>query len=959
MQSLRSAVTAPFLALATLLLGAATPGQNAPAPAAAPAPLAAVDESPWLYRGSDIPHDTGWRFGTLPNGLRLAVRHNGVPPGQVSIRVRMDVGSLMEDESQRGFAHLMEHLSFRGSKYVADGEAKRTWQRFGATFGTDTNASTTFTQTVFRLDLPAASAASVDESLHILSGMMSGPIIDAPTLNSERPVVLAEMREQPSAQVRLSDLWRETLFAGQPLADRSPIGTIKTLEAATPESVRAFHDRWYRPERALVVVAGDLDAKLLESLVAKNFGDWRGGGPAPKDPDLGKPVPGKPATAAVTEPTLPTGLSYAVLRPWTVGNDTIIFNQKRMIDFLALAIINRRLESRARAGGSFLQASVDLDDVARSANVTSVTITPIGDGWAEALKDVRAVIADAMAKPPTQAEIDREVAEMEVPIRTAAQQESVAAGTKLADDMVQAVDIHETTTTSTVELGIYESARKAGMFNPGAVFDSTHRVFQGIERAVVNIHGVDPQAPAKLEAALKADVAKAAGHRRAQAAVSFAKLPKLGAPGTVVSRAPIGGVPGLEAVTYSNGTRLLLFPQPGDAGRVFVRVRFGRGYAQLPPDKPSLGWTASLALAQAGIGRLGADDLDAMTVGRVIGMDFGIDDDAFTISGQTTSADYGDELKLYATKLGMPGWDPHPVERAKAVMLASYASMNASPDGVLQRDLEGLLHDGDKRWTTPARDEVSALTPAAFKAFWAPILASGPIEVEVFGDIKPDEVVKTVGATIGALPRRADAARPGLTVRFPAHDAQPVMRSHDGSADQAVAVIAWPTGSGLDGAAEGRRLDILAQIFTDRLFERLRNAAGASYSPQVASQWPYGLNGGGRIVAMGKVPPDKVSFFFTLAREIAADLAAHPVSADELARLEGPMSQSVLRAATASPFWMNLLEGATEDPRRVAVGRAIKRDYDETTPATLQATAQKYLRPEADWTMAVVPAKGR
>ena len=79
----------------------------------------------------------------LPNGLRYAVRNNRVPPGQVSIRIRVDAGSLNERDEERGFAHLIEHLLFRQSQYLGDGEAIPTWQRLGASFGNDTNAETT------------------------------------------------------------------------------------------------------------------------------------------------------------------------------------------------------------------------------------------------------------------------------------------------------------------------------------------------------------------------------------------------------------------------------------------------------------------------------------------------------------------------------------------------------------------------------------------------------------------------------------------------------------------------------------------------------------------------------------------------------------------------------------------------------------------------------------------------
>ncbi|PNB46635.1 peptidase M16, partial [Pseudomonas sp. FW305-130] len=95
-------------------------------------------------------------------------------------------------------------------------------------------------------------------------------------LNAERPAVLAEQREAPGPQVRVIDALNATFFAGQPLADRSPIGHGAELEAATAETVKAFHDRWYRPERALGVIAGDFDPAKLELMVAKNFADWKG-----------------------------------------------------------------------------------------------------------------------------------------------------------------------------------------------------------------------------------------------------------------------------------------------------------------------------------------------------------------------------------------------------------------------------------------------------------------------------------------------------------------------------------------------------------------------------------------------------------------------------------------------------------------------------------------------------------
>lgn len=944
--------------LVTIALGMSLPAiaqQTAPTP---PAPLAVrpeVDRSPWLFKGSDITPDPEWHFGTLPNGLRYAVRKNGVPPGQVSIRVRIDAGSLYEDDSEQGYAHFMEHLVFRGSQYVADNEAKRTWQRLGATFGSDTNAQTSFTQTVFKLDLPSATPASVDESLKILSGMMEAPSFDDKVVNSERPVVMAEQREAPGPQVRFGDAQRATIFAGQPFATRSPIGTTKTLEAATAASLRAFHDKWYRPERAVVIISGDIDPLVFETLVDKNFSSWKGKGPNPADPDFGTPATKQPTTGTLVEPGLPTLIAMATLRPWHFNNDLILFNQKRLVDLIAVQIINRRLESRARAGGSFLQAQVSLDDVSRSVNGTFVNIVPVGNNWEQALKDVRAVIADAQANPPSQAELNRELAEYDAAMKNSVDTSRVEAGSAQADNMVQALDIRETVAAPDVSYKILTDARAKGMFTPASILASTKRVFQGdATRAFISTPTADPAAATKLAAALDADVSKLAPKRTALAAIDFSKLPPLGAPGKVVSTESIPDLE-MQKIVFANGVRLLMFVNSSETNRVYVRVRWGGGYNAIPSDHRTPAWAGDLALVPSGIGKLGQEQLDQLATGRRLGFDFGIDDDAFTLAGVSSPQDYKDQLRLFADKLKAPGWDPAPLARAKAVMLAGYPGLDSSPDGVLSRDLEWFLHDKDPRWGIPPAATVSALTPAQFRTFWQPILASGPIEVEVFGDVKGDEAIAAVAATFGALKPRAAPATPAPAIKFPVHNATPVVRTHSGQENQAVALIAWPTGGGVEGIPESRKLDVLAQVFSDRLYDRLRTEAGASYSPSVGSTWPDGSASGGRIMAIGQVPPDKTDLFFRLSREIANDLVKNPISDDELQRAKAPMQQYVMRASTGNTFWLNLLSGASYDPRKIASARSILLDYQNVSAADLQAVAAKYLRPDKDWTMEVVP----
>lgn len=915
-------------------------------------------EPAWLYKGSDIPPDPSWRFGVLPNGLRYAVRRNGVPPGQVAVRVRIDAGSLMEGESERGFAHLIEHLTFRGSIYVPDGEAKRLWQRLGTTFGSDTNAQTTPTGTTYKLDLPAATTDGLDESLKVMAGMMAQPTITAAALTAERPVVLAEQREQPGPQVRIGDAVRKTLFAGQPLADRSPIGNIKALESATAETVKAFHDRWYRPERAVVIISGDLDPGLFEELVKKNFSSWKGIGTAPAEPDFGKPQPAEPHTAASVEPSIPALVTYGVLRPWMYRDDTIIFNQKRMVDQLAVRLINRRLEQRARSGGSFLQANVSLDDVSRSVNGTFVQVIPIGDDWEAALRDVRAVIADAQATPPTQADIDRELTEFDAAMKALVDTAAAEPGARQADNLGDAIDIRETVTTPQTSYDILRDAEDKHMFTPETILASSKRVFEGdAVRGLVNTRTPDATAAARLETALAANVSNVAVKRNTLTKVTFADLPRLGKPSKIVGRKPLAAGTGvqIERIDFANGVRLMVYPNAAEAGRVYVRVRFGGGYNALPADRTTMVWAASSALVAGGIGKLGQEELDELTTGRRIGLSFSVDDDAFLFSGLTSADDLRDQLTIMAAELIAPGWNPQPVERAKAGAAAAYATFDSSPSGVLSRDLEALLRANDPRWRTPTLAEIEASTPADFRKALAPILASGPIEVQVFGDVKREAAIDAVARSLGAIPKRRASSVAPPPVRFPETGKPPLILTHGGPENQAVAVVAWPTAGGIERITDSSRLDVLAQIFSDRLYDRLRSEAGASYSPSVQSDWPIGLPGGGRFVVIGQVTPDKVDFLFRLSREIAADLIANPIGPDELKRTLLPYIQLLARSATGNTFWLTKLAGGTFDERRVAATKALGDDVNSITPEQLQQTARQYLQPDGAWTMAVVP----
>jgi zinc protease len=936
--------------------------------AAAKPPAPSTPDAPWLYRGSDVPQDKAWVFGTLPNGLRYAVRKNGVPPGQVSIRVRIDAGSLNERDHERGFAHLIEHLVFRQSKYLGEAQAIPTWQRLGATFGSDTNAETTPTSTTYKIDLPQATPAALDESFKLLSGMMIAPSLSTANIRAELPIVLAEKREHGGAGERVDAKMRATLFGGQPLAQREPIGTEATLNAASQASVRAFHARWYRPGNAVVIVAGDASTDDLAALVRRWFSDWPVSGPQSAPPSFGIPLAGPDAIktgggalapigsgGVQVEADLPRSVTWAVLRPWQQITDSIAYNQGLMIDHVAQEIINRRLETRARSGGSFLVARINQQKISRSSDATYISVAPTGPNWQAVVKDVRAVIADALASPPSQAEIDRELAEMRIAYANGVEQRDLLPGAQVADDLVQALDIRETVAAPEAVLAIFDSSVK--LFTPAAVQDHTRQLFSGAVTRGFMITPVMGEAnAAALRSALAVPVAADGSARVEVKVLRFADLPTLGTPQRPAAVSQTG-LSAIEQVDFANGVKAQIWATDDEPGRVTVKVRFGAGYRAFGPDDAPYIALGATSLISQGLGSLGEDGLERIATGRKMGFDFSIGEASFSFSADTRREDVADQLYLFAAKLAQPRWDEAPLQRAKVSARLQYDSMAASPQGVLARDLDWLEHNRDPRYRVPTPAEIEAATPDRFRALWEPILLSGPIEVQVFGDIDHDQTIAALGKTFGALATRPPLSDAMLASQesVPVGGGPPLVLTHRGDAAQAAALVFWPTGGGIAGVTESRQLRILAELFSNRLMDRMRDKLGAAYSPQVYTTWPVDLPVGGAVIAMAQVQPRDVPAFYAAADAIAAALVANPPSADELARVTEPLKQQITRAFTASSYFMYQIEGATRDARRYAALHTLLPDSTVTTPQAMQALAAKYLVAGQSWRLVVLP----
>jgi zinc protease len=344
--------------------------------------------------------------------------------------------------------------------------------------------------------------------------------------------------------------------------------------------------------------------------------------------------------------------------------------------------------------------------------------------------------------------------------------------------------------------------------------------------------------------------------------------------------------------------------------------------------------------------------------GRRYSLGFGVDDDAYQLTGTTGPEDFALQLQVLAAYLSDAGWRPTGWDRLRSLAPNIQQTLATTPDGVFNRDGPRLLHGGDQRWGVPNGEQMAASNIADARAAIAPSLSQGPIEVTIVGDISVDEAVRQVAATFGALPQRAAGAPGPLQARVPAPNAEPVRLTHEGRADQGLAYIAWPTRDVYANLHQTRVLTLLSDVFELRLIQKIREEQGTTYSPQSGHDASDTIPGYGLFTAQIQARPEALAGFLRDAQGIAAELAARPVEADELRRALQPRLETLQRQRNGNGWWLQALARIQTLPAVAPSLEGQMADYQSITPAELQAAARRFLAANRAWKLVVAPRAG-
>lgn len=225
-----------------------------------------------------IPLDPAVRTGQLPNGLTYYIRHNNSPEGQADFFIAQRVGSINEEENQRGLAHFLEHMCFNGTEHFPQNTLIEYLESLGVKFGKNLNAYTSTDETVYNIcQVPTSRESALDSCVMILSDWSGRLLLEKDDIDAERGVIKGEMRQRSSPGSRILTAVAPTIYQDGIYGNRMPIGLTEIIDNFDPEDLRSYYRKWYHPANQAVIVVGDVDVNKIEESIRRNFSDIAAG----------------------------------------------------------------------------------------------------------------------------------------------------------------------------------------------------------------------------------------------------------------------------------------------------------------------------------------------------------------------------------------------------------------------------------------------------------------------------------------------------------------------------------------------------------------------------------------------------------------------------------------------------------------------------------------------------------
>jgi zinc protease len=909
--------------------------------------------------GDSLRLDPAVRTGTLPNGLRYYIRHNDRPAARVSLRLAVAAGSTAEQEDQRGFAHFAEHMDFNGSEHFKPEEMIAYLEAIGLRFGSDANAYTSFDETVYRLDVPTDRDTLLDRGLLALADFAGRATFADPEIRKERGVVLEEWRLGRGAQERVSRKQYPVLYHGSRYADRLPIGLEKVIEKSPAARLRDFYRTWYTPDRMAVIIVGDIDPMLMDSLLRVHFGGLKRPARALARPRFDIPLHRETLVSVATDKELTlSNVSLYFKRPLRATHTVADFRAD-LVEGLYAAMLNARLSEVAhRADTPFMWAGAYPGALGRTLDAWQVYATVQNGGIEKGLATLLDETARVRQHGFLASELGRATEVMRTSDERAWAERDKSESPDFAGTYVQSF-LNEVPAP-----GIETRHALTPALLDGITLAEVNALSAGLMpeagRVVLASAPEKPDVPVPSEATLRALVARtgktplAAWRDDIAGSVLMKTLP---VPGRVVSRRTIDEI-GVTVLSLSNGVDVWLKPTDFKADEILFSAETNGGSSLSDSATFFTADLATLIVNRSGVGGFTTTDLRKLLAGRIASAGTYVHAYTHGLSGSARPVDLETALQLAHLHFTHLTSDPAAVAGMKQGFHGYLVERANAPDAAYEDTLIAVNKGDFYMDRIPTAAQLDSVRLEDALAFHRRLFANAAdFTFFMVGAFQVDSVTPLIERYIASLPStgRRTSSYEARGPRYPNGVRRVVVRK--GVEPQSSTRITFFVNEGVEelGLHRGRSC---ASILTEHLRQSLREMLGGTYSADASFSELSPLPGYATMSIEFGCAPGRVDSMVATALAEVRELRDTGPSAADLQREQEIQRRELETRLKENGYWLGSLQLVNTlgwDPRRIAKRRE---RIDLLTAADLKETFRKFCPLDRYTVITLLPESG-
>ena len=866
-----------------------------------------------------LPLDPAVRKGTLPNGLTYYVRHNETPKGQADFYIAQKVGSILEDDNQRGLAHFLEHMCFNGTENFPGNQIVSWLETKGVKFGRDLNAYTSIDETVYNINnVPVANEAVQDSCLLILHDWADGLLLLPEEIDKERGVIHEEWRMRNVGQQRLMEQLAPTVYPGSKYGYRLPIGTMEVVDNFKPQALRDYYEAWYRPDQQGIIVVGDIDVDRIENKIKEMFSPIKM--PADAKERVYEAVPDNAETiyAIGADPEMDNARAMIFFKSYVIPvemRNSMVYEIQQAVTSLATMMLNNRLDeitaspdAPMAAAGSFygnfyLSKTKDA--------LTGVVIGKDGD-ILNGLKSVYREILRAKRGGFTVSEYDRAREELLSRLEKQYNNREKTENNTYVQEYVRNFIDNEPAT------GIEFEYQTAKMILPQLPVDVINQAFNELvsdsnrivmvmmpEKEGFAVPTVDQvkQAMAEVDAE---DIAAFVDEVKAEPLI--ANLP---APGKVVSTRELPEWGAVEW-TLSNGAKVVAKHTDFKADEIVMDAQALGGTSIYPDSYNETLVALPMMLQQYGLGTYTYKDLQKYLQGKQCGVSMSFDTYVRDISGNSTPKDLKTMMELLYSNFTQFNLSADELQATKNTMIGVLHNQETNPQYIFGADLSKALYSNSRNYVVCTASIEAAKLDQITKIVKDATANAADYTFYFVGNFDPAQLQTLCEQYIATLPGDAAKAQTKLPEFNPALGLQkgdkltkftaPMQTPQTFAAVVEFAKMPYTAKNALLASIAG-------QILTQRLLTTVREDMGAVYS--ISAQGRMSRTGIENAVMQSAFPmkPEMQDQVLEVIAKEFANMESN-VKTEELNKVVEYMVKDATENLEKNNSWINGMSGA-------------------------------------------------